>query len=406
MTVKKRFLILTCLGIFIVPLSSIYPVGPELWYPQFLALFSFFSIGIIMAIWDTSKGLALMNIVALFSVIFVSDHSPRGIILFVQFLLSCFSIHIISKINRKYFKWIIFSIIGIFIIQSLWATLQHFKLDPIFDLKKDITNDDTVGFSGSHNQLGVFFASTGPLVLFYSPFLFPLTLWGLWCSTTSTAWVAYILSSSLMITHFTDKWVCLIIILLILTASTAFFIKVEKLSSESFRERREIAINSIKAVINGHIVMRVKQFPQNFNSDIDSPILIKPIKCHPFFGFGFGNFIRISPHTQKPYLVIPGEKEKHHHVYEHAHNDIVEWVFETGYVGAAALFLAFIEFIWAFVVANKTKILMMAFFCIFSHFITSLGVYAVHTAVSGIFLIIWLGLFWGEIKHEPKTGLV
>jgi O-antigen ligase len=121
-------------------------------------------------------------------------------------------------------------------------------------------------------------------------------------------------------------------------------------------------------------------------------------KCNPWFGFGFGQFMKISPYTQKAII-------KHGvHRYEHAHNDYIEVLFDLGRVGVVLLIALFVDMVLLFKKAKKTPLLVASAAAILAYAVCALAIYTVHTATGGVFLAIYLGLFLAEALNTENLN--
>lgn len=438
----RKFFWLVIFSIVFVPLFSVFPKvfdllgigirfeGGDVWYLQYLGLYICLNLGISFVLWKFNKFVSLFSLLCLFSVVFGHDgktlvftQTPLSMIthgvLNLSFLAS-FSISKFSKDQRKIVVWVF---LGLIVFQGFWVILQYNNLDPIFDgfgtYMTEGKLDDTVGFSGSHNQIGVFFASTAPVVIGLCPYLLPLVVFGLWCSTTSFAWGAFSISSILYVAiearsklKKKNNVLGISIILCVLIGSGVFFCEFENLTllndtvtKERFLlwkntvkavEKEEITVTKYLNVINGKSYWSAHQyiFPNN-PGQYTKQTVKKVITCSKWFGYRLGNFIKISPYSQRDYF----DYKDGFHVYSHAHNDFIEVFFELGRTGAIALFLIIIHFFWVYIRSEKTKILNIVFCCIVAQMLCALGVFTIHTALNGLLLVINYGLFCSEIRE-------
>ena len=167
-----------------------------------------------------------------------------------------------------------------------------------------------------------------------------------------------------------------------------FYTNFENLSKIAVKERIDLVKHTISQVNAGKAIMKKDN-------------LTKVVMCNPWFGFGLGNFIRISPYTQDVFLYkpIPGIKQ---HVYSHAHNDYAEGFFELGRIGIVLILLLIGDFFYRFIKSRKTILLYLYFSCVLAHMISALGVFTIHTATSGMMLVLFLGLFEGELNEQRE----
>lgn len=396
---NKSIFYLIAVSIFVIPLSGVIPIrGGDIWFSQFLALISVFILGISLRLWSFNKWLSLMNTCGWFSAVFVSGHHPKSMFEMFTLSFSLLAIPLIARLHSRQREIVVKVLLVMVGIQAMWVVLQYFHLDPIFEYRrfdgvKFVNMDDTVGFSASHNQIGLYFASTLPLVLAYFPWIIPFCVFGLWNSTTSFAWVG----SFIGVMFYTSQWnreIVKVVLGFSLICSWVFWGGYDGLNKQVFYERFGLWKQTISQVYHGQAEMR-----KNDNKNV--------ITCNPLFGFGLGNFMRISPHTQEWWFLdsSTGAMEKQGHVYAHAHNDYVEWFFETGYLGLVIMIGTLFSYLNRFLMANKTKLLMAVSAGIVAHCVTALGIFTVHTAVSGMLLVLLIGLFEGEIRGT-SSGVV
>lgn len=428
---NKKVLVLIISSLFIVPIAGIIPAkGTDIWFLQWLALFSLCFVGSSIVLWQFNKSLAVFSLVCLYSAIFTAGQHPRALLCVFQVYLAMGGIYLVNRLSQSHRATIYRWAIALVVLQGFWIVLQSLNLDPIFNHINDIRLDDTVGFSGSHNQIGLFFAITAPIVLAYAPILIPLVIYGLWLSTTSFAWTGFAIGLIFYVS-FKSRAVLIMVLTLILASTIVFYLNFEKLSEKAVTERIEIMKFSIQNVVTGNIMiekgnleircpncqsLKGKAINQStrqcfscgfiFNNHRKEKHKFKKIlvKCNPWFGYGLGNFIRISPHGQR-HIINTGINE-YGHRYEHVHNDFIEVFWEMGILGALSLLFVITDLIWKFIKTKKTKLLLISASCIVAHSVCALGIYTVHTAVSGLMLIISLGIFYGECFRGECNGKV
>lgn len=393
----KKIYYLVFASILAVPLSAIIPIpGTDVWFGQYLALLCMFCVGIALFLWDFNRFMSMFLLLCLYSTLIVSKQAPKAMLVLFQINLSCLAIYVISKFNSDLKERLLKVVIILFLLQSLWMILQRFDLDPIFtrfadDIRSSKRLDDTVGFSGSHNQIGIFFAITAPIVLRYCPYLLPLSFISLIWATTSTAFIGFIGAiafysfTKLKIMRMATKETKLIsiFVLFVILMSAYLFFKSDRWSPGKYSERVELWSQSLWSVPMGRLMM------------MDEKDRLSYFKFNPFFGIGMGTFTRYSPVNQDIYI-------KSAHRYEHAHNDLVELTLEMGYSGLIAIIFMMIDIIIKFIKSIKTNLIVLSFSGLLAHFICSLGVYTVHTAVAGMLLILNLGIFYGEVEHGKR----
>ena len=448
------------LSVFLIPISGIYIIkGADAWVTQYIVFFFFGFLVVALRIGKYSKPLSLLAITALVSTVFFTGLATKALVTMVQLFISLLAIVEISRLDAKKRKILLFCLFGITLIQCVYMTLQFFNLDPFLNWIADPTLDDTVGFSGSHNQIGIFLATTAPVMFYFCPYLIFLTAFGLWCATTSTAWLGFV-SGMLVLTKFMGKEVFQITVLIlavfilsmfsnknvsmhepvrevtILSHTFRFLQRFEHFSKESYKERIMLIKESIKQVESGTLrsVIDCTHDAQYVGRcDTISPhatdyekrmagcrnvtrkpicdevsghfrgYLVKDVKCNRWFGFGLGSFMSLSPLTQDTFLIKNPQYPEMHHKYAHAHNDYVETWFELGRLGLIALLIIIMDIFIKFFMAIKTRkntIIVVCFAGIVAHMVCALGVFTVQTAVTAIPLIVMLGIFYGEVRDE------
>jgi len=384
----KSIFLLVVTGIVAIPLLGAIPMrGADVWYIHWISLFSFSCVGVFLVLWNFHFLYTLLGIYCVYNMVFVAKQYPTSIVMLVQVMFSFLSIYAISKFTKKQRKVILWAIVVAAGIQCFWVILQYFNLDPIFSYTKDMTLDDTVGFVGSHNQIGVFFAVVSPVVMGVCPWLIPFVIFGLWCSTTTSTWIAFLIANGYLLYSMPCKInkrlrrsLLGVIVLIMAVCSLIFFSKFENLSYVAVKERIDLVKNTIRDVNDGEIVLDFVKYK-------------KSIKCNPMLGYGLGNFKRFSPMSQYEFLY---QSRQNTHVYAHAHNDYAEAYFDLGIIGWLLILLIIIDLFYKFIIFDKSKELIIYFSCIVAQMVSALGVFTIHTAVSGMLLIISLGLFYGE----------
>ena len=387
---------LSLASLIIVPLSGIIPIrGTDIWYVQYVWLFSFYLFFISCFFFKFNWRYALFSLVCLFSTVVVAQQHPRAIFCLYQVYFSIGAIWWISLQDHDFRKKAVGTILILFAIQVFWVILQSFNLDPIFNKVGDRSLDDTVAFSGSHNQMGLFFASTISYVLIYLPVAIPLSILSIYQSTTTIAWVSAF-STMFFISYIQGARVGIVIFFIAVLATSFIFFKYKELMNiDVMTERWRLIVHTVKAVNSGKIVVETPSLQVK-----------KVIQANPIFGYGLGNFMRISPKAQYQFLNIDKDKNSLvQHRYEHVHNDIVEVLFDLGYVGLFSVLFIILDLVFKFIYARKTKLMVTAFASVFAHFICSMGIYTVHTAVSGLMLIFSLGIFYGEVGDGSSASM-
>lgn len=376
-------LILICLSVFLIPMASLLPSsGAIIWWPQYIA---FLILGFLAAssfIWKINKSLAVLFSYCAFSYIFVCNLHPRSMLC----LLSCGAgIVLICLLSNLKKTGIIYkSIILAASLQAVLVIFQSINIDPFFHLLGHEGTADTVGFVGSHNQLGLYYAAITP---FFLQFFAPLVLVPVFCifvSHCSSAAIgmffgvlAYgLLNKKYKFTFF------LTIIALVATISWKSFDK----PAEAFKERVGIWKLTCKQITNGKAMVNMGNGMTHI------------VTANPLTGFGIGSFLMISPKTQDK-LINP----KFTHRYEHAHNDMLEFFFEYGYLGLLIIIWLIFDILWKFFASVKTSMLILTFASLLTQGVSMLGVYVVHAPVSLFMLCLTLGLFYAEVNNASKS---
>ena len=323
---KNKFFILTILAVFFVPLSSLflYRIDPTLLqtnirFIQFVALKYIFYLGVISYLWTFNKYISIFLGYCLFSMAFIAHQSPLSEAMLIMLSFGFLGVSLISRFSEKQRKVLLWCLVGLICFQGFWVFLQFNNLDPVFNHVADATKDDTVGTIGSHNTMGLFFAVTSPVILGLCPYLLPLVIFCLWCSTTTSAWAGFLASSLLWVTLVKRKLIIPAVIIGVL-CTWFFFSKFEVFSPPEYKSRLALWKNSISQVVEGKAVMKYEKVIMGRVANIT-----QIVTTNPWFGFGLANWIKISPYTQKEYLVTTADpNHSARHVYAHAHNDFVE----------------------------------------------------------------------------------
>lgn len=411
----KKFLILLILSIFIIPLCSIIPFRFEGgWYAHYLGILFFGLLTIGFVLWDFNKFLSLFYIYCLLStfnfiqiiiglpkIIFdikykslygffpifantiaysLKNMDTRALILLITFGIFSLISYGISRLPIMYKKYIFRVICGLVLIQLFWIALQLNNKDPIFYCLQNPAINSPVGSIGSPNQAGIFFALTLPIMLYIHPLLGIFCLIGIFIAETSFAFMAAVISGLLYL-FFIHKNIFIIALLSILLAGSIFFIKIDRPKLADFKTRFSVWNYVIKSTIEGQI--EVNKNEKNI-----------VYKTSSYYGYGFGKFLTIFPFVlQKDNFNYIDEK------FTHAHNDYIELFFELGWMGLTLLILMLGNFILSFIKAEKTKEIIVLFCGLISFMICALGNFLIQMAVAGMFLIIYYGLYKGEINN-------
>lgn len=377
-------------AVFLVPLSAVVEIpNTDTWYSQYIMLFSLFCIGISAFLWKFNKWVSILSALCWLSAIYTNNQNSRGILILMQFDLSCLAAYVVSMLDEKHHKFILKMIFIVFLLQVGLVTLQFFNLDPIFDLKGHPELDDTVGLSGSKNQVGLFFAIVSPVVISQFPALFPAVIWGLYCSQTTTAWIGLTVAIFVYTCFIWKKSFIMFwgMVFILMACTYFYFTKWDSVTDTARNERWQVVVNTVYEVDTGRMIVQRGNIQKQFN-------------CNRWLGYGIGKFMQISPFSQNKYL-------QYQHRYEHVHNDYIEAFWEMGKLFFMFLMLWVGDLLYRFFsLKNKTKHMIVAFCAVLAQMICSLGIYTVHTAVSGMLLIIFYGILEKELRDGKASGLV
>lgn len=385
---QKILLAILCISIFLVPLSSVFQIpGTIVWYSQYIA---FIGLGLCLACfltWQINKPLAVLLAYCVFSYIFVCHQHPRAMLCLMSGMSGIGLICIVSKIKNT--RIIYRSMIGMSALQFLLIILQRSNMDPFFHQINHENLSETVGFVGSHNQLGIYYAAVSPFLLQLSLFLFPIALIAIFFTHCSTTAVGLIVGTFFYFACF--KYKILWVIAPFLLICVFFWPKFDSFG-ESFKERINIWKLTFDQVGSGKAVMDAGGGLNHI------------VTCNPLTGFGLGSFLMISPLTQWVMLDKNIKKESRpQHRYEHAHNDLIEYIFEFGIIGIPILLLIIGDILFKFITTLKTNMLIMVFSSLIAQIVCSFGVYVIHAPVSFFMLCLTIGLFYAEVNHARKS---
>lgn len=388
---NMRYLILTILTIFVVPLGALIKTGQPIWCGQYVGLVFMLFLGISLFLWDYNKPLSILTALCLFSTFFISKMDPRSLLLLLQLDLLCLFSYMVSRIKKEHRKYIMYSLIGFAILQCIWVIVQSLNIDPIFNLLKDSTKDDLVGFSGSHGQLGAFFGMTAPLFVSIHPLLFiiPLVICGV---IKSSFGILAASISGLLYLYFKNKRYFKAFLAIILICGMGFMLKTDR--RPDFTSRLGVWKYASKAVIKGKMQLEDIVNAHNKAYVTGRELKTREITCNPLLGYGFGSFLVIFPFVPVDLNMCYNYNDE---LFTHAHNDYVEFFFETGILGALALGLLLFMFFKGF---NREGILY--FSCIVGYLVNALGNFPSHIAVSGMFLAVFYGLYRGVCNVKTR----
>ncbi len=397
-SLKKPLFILLIFGIIAVPLSSILPVlEDDPWYPQYLVLTTLFFIAASIILWAFNKYISIFTLLALFSTVFIAKQQPHSIVCLLQIYLCSLAMWGISFLDSKSRVWVVKAICLSALIQGIWVILQYFNMDPLFYNPNAPEHSDNVGFLGSKNQLALFMADSGPATAVLFPWALPFTIFGLWCSKTTAAWVAFGTASLFLASKNKKKlWIVACVIVL----GTAIFLgKFEYKLKDSIQERLNVYQFVIQSIYQGKVDLQYRDPNNNMEMAFQSR------NCNPFLGFGLGTFTQMSPFFEMNGSMILGNTKDSGRFYEHVHNDYLEILFEMGIIGFLSLMAIIGHLFVQYIRTPKTKMLNILFACLLAHLICSLGIYTVFTAPSGLLLVVIYGLFQGEVNRPEAVSV-
>ncbi len=381
----KKFLILTIGAVILIPLSGVIPLpGTAVWNSQYVGLLFFLFLAISVFLWDFNKWLSILVGYCFLSAFFVTGMSSRAMVLLTQLSLCCLASYGVSKFNAKHRKYVLIAILALVLIQFSWLIMQAYDLDPIFKSKFAGRVNEMVGFSGSPDQMGTFFALTLPVALRFFPPLALLSIVGLIISKSSFAFVAGIISG-LFYLYFIKKKLFVVSIAIVSILGAVFFLKVDRLHAADFGTRFSVWRHAIKSVAQGKIKIIKNGKALEVVTD-------------PLYGYGFGNFEKIFPYVPEK---LTGHKFNYaNEKFTHAHNDFVELHFELGHLGFGVFLLLLFGIMIDFIRAKKTKEVILYSSCLLAYLLNAQGNFLSHIAVSGMFLVLYFGMFYGSIRRK------
>ena len=388
-----KIAIFVVISLFIILLAGILPLnGSPVWYGQYLGLLLCLFVGISLFLWNFNPFLSIFTILCVFSTFFITNISPRAIILLIQLYLGYICAYGLSKFNQKQRKIVLRGILSLVFLQCFWLILQLFNKDPIF---KSLYNYNLaiVGLSGSKDQLGSFFALITPVLMNFHPLLIFVSIFGLVLSKSSFAFMAAIIGG-LLYYRLLDKKKFKFLSLILVVFGICFVLTYDKPKLADFGIRANVWNYSIKSVIKGNIYIEKNNMKVIVNTN-------------PLFGYGFGNYLTIFPYVPQ------SEAQKYFNAkfqfncitekFTHAHNDFVEYFFELGWLGLFAMIGLVLNFIWGFIKSKKSPELILYFSSIVVYLLNSTGNFLSQMAMSGAFLIIFYGFYMGVRRENGQA---
>lgn len=377
---------LIILSIFLIPISSIISIkGTCVWFPQLLALQLIGGICFASMFWKTNKFIALLISYLFFSYIFITSAAPRPMMCLLIGCLAASVIVVSSKI--KDLKWVYIAMTIMAVLSIAYSLVQYFGKDPIF-VQIGQGKEDVVSFMGSKNQLGIYSVANA----FWATWLLPLSIVPIFLTKCNSALIG-LLGGSTVYSYFTfGKKYTLIGLAAMAILLIPWWHFCHKTGTE-INERLSIWKLSVSQLVNGKI------------EDCSVEGQRQTIITNPMFGFGISNFFAYSPMSQyKIWGLDRTDTNKIQHFYEHAHNDLVEALYELGYVGFTIVILCIISVVMVFVKSFKTSGVVITFSSLVAQSVSSLSVYVFHAPVSLFVFCLTLGLFYAEIENAKQSA--
>lgn len=372
------------IAIFLIPIASIFQVqGTIVWYPQCLAVIILgFLIGSFQ-IWKINRPMALMSIYCLYSYIFICTQHPRAMLLLVICYAGIGVVCVVSKIKETHniYKCLIW----MSIIQFVLVILQQFNLDPFFWSNLNHNVSESVGFVGSHNQLGIYYAALAPILFHFCMPLLALPVLAIVFSSCSSAAIGALCGIT---TYIISMRIYYLLWVLVPVVLISFFVMHK--------------FDNIEVIIQNRALLWQQTVKQTISGKVDMDMgngVHRIVTFSPLTGAGIGNFMAMSPASQG--LKIFGKKFDYalQPRWEHAHNDLVEYFFDFGWLALPILLWLMLDVLGKFLLTVKTNMLVITFSSLVAQAVTSLGVYVIHAPVSYFMLCLTLGLFYAEVTN-------
>lgn len=383
---------LIILAIFLIPIASIITIkGTIVWFPQLLALEMIGGICYASMFWKLNKFLSIFIAYLFFSYIYVTGASERPLMCLLIGSMAIAVTLVTSKL--KELKWIYVALIIMSLLSILYAILQTIGIDPIFK-STGSKWDGVVSFMGSHNQLGIYSVANA----FWCTWLIPLAIISIFLVKCNSALIGIIFGSCVYSYFKFNKKVLkdlLIIGVLLLIPWWHYNHKGNGEISERFRLWKL----TLQQINSG----KIEESDMNGKKSL--------VQANPFFGFGLGNFLTYSPFSQyriwglnNTDIYRPGHPEGIQHFYEHVHNDLLEALYEFGYIGFIIIILTIGSVVFTFVTSVKSVGVITTFSSLVAQSFTSFSVYVFHAPVSLFMFCLTLGLFYAEVSNGQKSS--
>ena len=244
--------------------------------------------------------MALLFAYCLFQTL-LNNFDPTSRMTLVNIFLGLVTVKIIAERVTLDFKQLGWLFIFFAIVNLIWVSLQYFDKDPIFtnmfyDKMKHV---DIVGFMGARFALGCVSALISPFIFAVSPWFCVLLLPLLYFAKASTAMIAF--AASFMFQMWFKSRKLFVLLGLGLMAVSFIFVKFYDSPGGQFMKRIHVWSAGIRV-----------------------------LKMKPWFGHGLGKWESTGFVT----IQENGEPEK----WVWAHNDFLQFTFETGFLGLIFLY--------------------------------------------------------------------
>lgn len=255
--------------------------------------------------------------------------------------------------------------LGILLLNGFWMTLQYFGHDHLFRRVDDFNVhilEKLVGFMKLKVNIGVLAALLSPALAFVSPWLLLVPLPFIYVSQSSAAALAWLIST--------------LFILYFRCGKRNFFTIVIFLSIVAF----------------SYIVffdMPDGQFGERFK--VWAKALFEVLKTNPVFGMGLGAFSKWAPETLQGNNTAIG--------WHWAHNEYLQWFFETGFLGTVPLILFLRSKLDSFLRFSKDGALQILFACFISIAIISFIQFPFHVGKFSGICVFLIALYQAKIEE-------
>ena len=385
---KSAVALYIAVALVIVFLGSLIPnPSGNIWYSQYLNLLVMIFIGFGLVLWNYNKLLSGISFYLIFSVFIVSNCSPRSVFNLFLFDIGLTISYIISRLDSKLRKRILYSLGIIVFLQTAMVFLQFLKLDPVFKPVNMSTPDyfRWVGFMGSAGQSSALISILLLPVSFISIWFSILSIFVLLMSKSTVAFLGATIASFLMIISSGKRNLIIASILCMAIFTGVFLLKVDKINSfegkHTLLARIDVWKYAIKNTLSGKVQIEIKDTK-------------KEVRCNRWFGYGFGNWMSIFP-----YIPSQGNFNWKYEKFTHAHNDFIEWFFETGIVGGLLLLLLLGKFFIDFFLSRKSTELWYYFCGMIAYFINASGNFVSQLSLLAIIGCVIYGLYEGTRRE-------